>query len=93
MIASEGSSPDPESTENVVSFADFTPGRRIRQTGYESFFPASVNHEWTWNDTRIHTLLEEATRAVSELNAFSRIVPDVDLFIQLHIFKREFVSI
>jgi hypothetical protein len=39
-----------------------------------------VDHGWTWDDPRVNTLLEEATQALGELNAFSRIVPDVDLF-------------
>jgi hypothetical protein len=49
--------------------------------------PTCINHGWTWRDGRIHTLLEEATQALGELNACSLIVPDVDLFISLHVVK------
>ncbi len=46
-----------------------------------------INIEWTWSDPQINTLLEEAMQAIGELNAFSLIVPDVDLFIQMHVLK------
>lgn len=54
---------------------------------YKSFEPVPVNLEWVWEDASINTLLEAATRALGELNAFSLIVPDVDLFIQMHVVK------
>jgi len=51
------------------------------------FLPAKINHEWSWDDPRINVLLENATRALGELNAFTLIVPDIDLFIRMHIIK------
>jgi Fic family protein len=70
-----------------VNFKDFVSGRWIQQYQYKSFSPMPVNHEWTWNDPQINTLLEEAMQAIGELNAFSLIIPDVDLFIQMHVVK------
>lgn len=46
-----------------------------------------VNLEWYWEDPRINVLLEKATRSLGELNAFTLIVPDVDLFIHMHVLK------
>ncbi len=54
---------------------------------YKSFEPVPVNHDWTWEDARVHVLLEQANRALGELNAFSLIVPDIDLFIEMHLVK------
>ena len=73
--------------EGEVGFEEYEAGHFRPQTDYESFIPTRVNHGWNWDDPRIHTLLEEATQALGELNAFSNIVPDIDLFIQLHIIK------
>ena len=66
---------------------DFQSGTFIQQYQYKSFMPALVNVEWVWQDPMINTLLERATRALGELNAFSFIVPDIDLFIHLHVLK------
>jgi len=65
----------------------FKSGRWQKRYQYKSFEPVPVNHVWTWEDPSINTLLEQATRALAELNAFSLIVPDIDLFIQMHIIK------
>lgn len=70
-----------------MKFEDFKSGDYRKQYEYRSFLPSKINQEWTWDDPRINVLLENATRALGELNAFSIIVPDVDLFISMHILK------
>ena len=68
-------------------FKKFLAGSWKQQYQYKSYCPALVNQEWSWEDPRINVLLENATRALGELNAYTKIVPDVDLFIQMHILK------
>jgi Fic family protein len=70
-----------------MKFEGFSPGVWLQQYQYKSFSPVPVNHPWSWEDPRINTLLEQATRALGELNAFSLIIPDIDLFIEMHIAK------
>lgn len=70
-----------------MNFKDFKAGQWIQQYQYKSFSPVHINSEWTWSDPQINTLLEEAMQAIGELNAFSLIVPDVDLFIRMHVLK------
>lgn len=70
-----------------MKFEEFKSGNYEQQYKYKSFSPTKINNEWNWEDTRINVLLEEANRVLGELNAFSLIVPDVDLFIQMHIIK------
>ncbi len=70
-----------------MKFETFQAGRWQQRYQYQSFEPTWVNHDWTWEDPRIHLLLESANRALGELNAFSLIVPGIDLFIQMHVVK------
>ena len=70
-----------------MKFETFQAGRWQPRYQYKSFEPVPVNHEWTWEDPTINALLEQATRALGELNAFSLIVPDIDLFIEMHVVK------
>lgn len=70
-----------------MKFENFKSGDWENQFQYKSFLPITINREWNWEDPVINTLLEKASRALAELDAFSLIVPDVDLFIQMHITK------
>lgn len=70
-----------------MNLKHFKSGVFKQQYQYKSFTPTPINHLWVWDDPKINTLLEEATRSLGELNAFSLIVPDVDWFIRMHIIK------
>ncbi|HAN41751.1 MAG TPA: cell filamentation protein Fic [Candidatus Cloacimonas sp.] len=70
-----------------MKFEDFSSGIYRNQYQYKSFLPTTINREWTWEDPRINVLLEKATKTLGELNAFSIIVPNVDLFIRMHVIK------
>ncbi|SOD17993.1 Fic family protein [Nitrosomonas ureae] len=64
------------------------------QKGYEYryFLPSSINDEWVWQTPQINLLLEKAAVKLGELNSFARLVPNADLFIQLHVTKEAVVS-
>ena len=70
-----------------MKIEDFHSGQYKPQYQYQSFMPALVNHNWNWESPQINTLLEQASKALAELNSFSLIVPDIDLFIRMHIIK------
>lgn len=70
-----------------MKFEAFQSGTFRQQYQYKSFLPAQINVEWSWDDPRISVLLEKATKSLGELNAFTLIVPDVDLFIRMHVIK------
>ncbi|MCK7537261.1 MAG: hypothetical protein MZV63_42995 [Marinilabiliales bacterium] len=42
-----------------------------------------INVEWSWRAPIINKLLEKAAIKLGELNSFARLVPNIDLFIQL----------
>jgi Fic family protein len=70
-----------------LNIKDFKSGTLRQEYQYKSFIPEMINHTFTWDDPQINTMLEDATRALGELNAFTMIVPNVDIFIQMHITK------
>jgi Fic family protein len=70
-----------------MKFEKFKAGHLQPRYQYKSFEPVLVNHAWYWEDPTINFLLESANRALGELNAFSLIVPDIDLFIEMHVIK------
>lgn len=62
------------------------------RSGYTYFNPTPINVQWKWEDQTINLLLEKAAIKLGELNAFSQLVPNIDLFIQLHVTKEAVVS-
>lgn len=67
-----------------MKFEDYKSGQYKKQYQYESFTPSVINCEWSWDDTSINTLLEKAYNSLAQLDAYSHIVPDVDIFINMH---------
>ena len=54
--------------------------------------PEKLNHEFSWHDSAISTLLEQASLHLGELNSFSSLVPNLDMFIIMHIFNEAVIS-
>lgn len=74
-------------SDETMNVSDYVSGKWLNQYQYKSFSPTPINVEWTWDDPRINTLLEQANRSLGELNAYSRMIPNVDLFIRMHVVK------
>lgn len=76
----------------MIRLEDYKSGHIEQGVGYKYFVPSLINDEWTWQDTTINNLLEKASLRLGELNSFSRLVPNIDLFIQLHVTKEAVLS-
>ncbi|MEO5645552.1 MAG: Fic family protein [Bacteroidia bacterium] len=75
-----------------MDIRNFTSGQLLSQIGYKSFAPEKINLEWIITSPEINTLLEEATGKVSALNVYSLMIPDVEIFIRMHIVKEATTS-
>ena len=65
----------------------FHAGDYISQGWYYSFQPNPINRNWVINDMEIINLLSKADRVVGRLDMFSEYVPNIDLFISMHVYK------
>ena len=65
----------------------FIAGRYINQGTYKSFEPNLINREWHINDMSLINLLTQADRALGKLDMYSHYIPNINLFIRMHIAK------
>lgn len=68
-----------------MKLEDFNSGEYVKQNDYKTFLPSKINVNWGWNDTKLDKLLAEANRQIGELNAYSILIPNVDLYIKMHV--------
>ncbi len=78
--------------EKPIQIEQFNAGTKLKGTGYSFFVPAKINRQWNWADPKLNTLLEQASIQLGQLNSFARLVPNIDLFIQLHVTKEAVIS-
>lgn len=71
----------------MIEIEKYQSGHYEQGPGYKYFVPTLINDEWHWKDPSINHLLERAAIKLGELNSFSKLVPNIDLFIQLHVMK------
>lgn len=76
----------------MIQIEKYVAGETIKSNDYRYFMPSLINKEWTWNDPKINKLLENASFELGQLNSFAKLVPNIDLFIHLHITKEAVVS-
>ncbi|NWF50786.1 MAG: Fic family protein [Ignavibacteriaceae bacterium] len=70
-----------------MKIEEFNSGSYLQQNEYKSFSPTEINQQWIWEDAKINTLLAEANRKLGALDTFAMQVPDIDIFIEMHIAK------
>ncbi|MEN6444806.1 MAG: Fic family protein [Candidatus Cloacimonas sp.] len=75
-----------------MELENYKAGHFEKQSGYKYFVPNSINDEWVWKTPVINLLIEKAAIKLGELNSFARLVPNIDLFIQLHVTKEAVIS-
>jgi Fic family protein len=65
----------------------FDSGNYVNQGFYKSFQPSLINREWQLDDMDVIHLLSKADRELGRLDMYSQYIPNIDLFISLHIAK------
>lgn len=69
-----------------MNISNFVSGSKIKHEGYTYFLPELINHEWELTP-EIVSLESQASRYLGELNAYSTLVPNIELYISMHIAK------
>ncbi len=75
-----------------MKITQFKAGKLLKQTGYKSFMPELINQPWMLDDAELAHLAADASLKLGQLNGLSMVIPDVDLFIKMHVVKEATTS-
>jgi len=70
----------------------FKSGNYINQGTYKSFQPSFINKEWKIEDMELLNLLSIADRQIGRLDMYSEYIPNIDMFISMHVIKEAIQS-
>ena len=65
----------------------FKSGEYINQGNFKSFQPSPINKQWQVDNMEVLQLLSEADREIGRLDMYSEYIPNLDLFISMHVLK------
>jgi len=66
---------------------DFKAGTYVSQGYYKSFQPTLINRQWYLDNMEVIQLLSKADRDLGRLDMYSNYIPNIDLFISMHVLK------
>lgn len=66
---------------------NFKSGVYVNEGYYKSFHPNMINRRWNIENMSLLTLLSKADRMLGRLDMYSDHIPNIDLFIEMHIMK------
>jgi Fic family protein len=66
---------------------NFRSGRYVQQGYYKSFQPNPIDRVWSLDNMELIQLLGQADREMGRLDMYSDYIPNIDLFISMHVLK------
>jgi Fic family protein len=71
----------------TAAMKNFQSGQYIQQGYYKSFQPNPIDREWSIDNMELLQLLGRADRVMGRLDMYSEYIPNIDLFISMHVLK------
>ncbi|MDM8532841.1 Fic family protein [Anaerolineales bacterium HSG25] len=66
---------------------NFKAGQYVNQGTHKSFQPSEIDRKWKIRDMALINLLSQADRQLGRLDMYSEYIPNIDLFISMHVLK------
>lgn len=71
----------------LAPMKQYNSGQYISQGSYKSFQPTLINRQWNIESMEVLQLLSQADRELGRLDMYSNYIPNIDLFISMHVLK------